>query len=371
LKILHIITSLGDGGAENTLYKICKYDKKHHHYVISLKKPKKYSFLLKKINIKVFHFNFSYLSIISFLKLGYLIYKINPNIIQTWLIHGDFIGGLAAKLFGFSNIIWNVRYSKLNSKKNLINILLIRILSFLSYLIPKKIIVVSQSAFENCKRLKFDVKNIIMIENGYDLSILKKDKTKKIIFQNKYNINKKKIPIIGNLARYDPMKDHKNLIISLSLIKKRNIDFLCILGGSNIDKKNSELTNMIREYQLTKNVKMIGKQKDISIMMNGIDIYVQSSCYGEGFPNVVAEAMAFQLPCIVTDVGDAKRIILDTGYSVPPNDPYKLSLALEKMIVEMSKKKWKIRCKLSRYRIKKHFGIDRMLNLYSKLWLSI
>ena len=36
MKIVHIITGLGDGGAEHTLYKICKYDKSNNHIIISL-----------------------------------------------------------------------------------------------------------------------------------------------------------------------------------------------------------------------------------------------------------------------------------------------------------------------------------------------
>ena len=73
MKILHIITSLGDGGAENTLYKICKYDNQNHHVVISLKQPKKYSYMLKKDRIKIYHLDMKYFSFFSFLKLIYLI----------------------------------------------------------------------------------------------------------------------------------------------------------------------------------------------------------------------------------------------------------------------------------------------------------
>ena len=66
MKILHIITGLGDGGAEHTLYKICKYDHKNKHIVISLKGEEKYFSLLNKIGIKVFCLNFKYYSIIKF-----------------------------------------------------------------------------------------------------------------------------------------------------------------------------------------------------------------------------------------------------------------------------------------------------------------
>ena len=60
MRILHIITSLGDGGAEHTLFKICKYDKRNKHIVISLKDQGKYFSLLKKNNTQVFCLNMNF-----------------------------------------------------------------------------------------------------------------------------------------------------------------------------------------------------------------------------------------------------------------------------------------------------------------------
>ena len=42
MKVIHIITGLGDGGAEHALFKICKYDVRNEHFVISLKDSEKY-----------------------------------------------------------------------------------------------------------------------------------------------------------------------------------------------------------------------------------------------------------------------------------------------------------------------------------------
>ena len=76
-----------------------------------------------------------------------LIKYLTGDVVQTLLIDGDLIGGLAAKLSGHKNIIWNVRYSNLEKKRgNIINILFLNILSKLSYVIPKIIITVSKSA---------------------------------------------------------------------------------------------------------------------------------------------------------------------------------------------------------------------------------
>jgi hypothetical protein len=154
VKIIHIITSLKAGGAEHTLYKICKHDSRNEHIVISLKKKGKYFTLLNKINIKVYCIDLKYYSLIKFFSLVNLIRLLRPNMVQTWLPHGDFIGGIAAKLAGINRIVWNIRYSKLERDVvTLRTIILIKILSKLSFIIPKIIIVVSKSALKNCKEI--------------------------------------------------------------------------------------------------------------------------------------------------------------------------------------------------------------------------
>ena len=62
-----------------------------------------------------------------------------------------------------------------------------------------------------------------------------------------------------------------------------------MLAGSNIDKNNYELVNQLKKLNLFNHVKLLGRQKNITKIMNTLDLYVQSSKYGEGFPNVVAE----------------------------------------------------------------------------------
>ena len=161
------------------------------------------------------------------------------------------------------------------------------------------------------------------------------------------------------------------MLKALSIIRSKNIDFLCILVGTNINKKNLTLMNEIKKLNLSNYVKLLDQNQDITSVMNGLDIFVQSSSYGEGFPNVVAEAMACGTPCIVTNVGDAAFIVDKTGWIVPPNNSLKLAKAIEQSLIELRKKNWNKRRHKARLNIKEKFEIDKMINSYNKVWNEV
>lgn len=369
MRIIHIITGLGDGGAEHTLYKICKYDSTNEHLVISLKDDGKYYYLLKKLGIRVFFLNFKLLSITKFFFLIKLIKSLKPQIVQTWLVHGDFIGGIAAYFAGVKKIVWNVRYSKIEiNKSKFITVFIIKILALLSFCIPKLIIIVSKKAKKIYQIIGYDKDKLKFIPNGYDLLMLKNNKLIKNVFKKKIKI-KKNIPLIGYVSRFDPLKDHLNLLQALSLVQLRNIDFFCVLVGTNI-RNNKLLTDKIKAFNLNKNIKLIDPVRNISNIMSSLDIHVQSSL-SEGFPNVVAEAMACKTPCIVTNVGDSSFIVGKNGWVVPPKNSIKLANAIVKALSEIRTKNWNKRRNLSRLRIKENFSIGKMIKSYNKIWIKV
>ena len=371
MKVVHIITGLGDGGAEHILFKVCKYDIANKHIVISLTGPGKYFSLLSKLGIKVYCLNIRFFSIHKFIFLIKLLRSLKPDIVQTWLVHADFLGSMAARLAGINNILWNVRYSNIEiGKAKLTTILIIKILSILSYVIPKFIVIVSKKAKKIYEIAGYNKRLFKFIPNGYDLSILKINKLQKTNFRKKIKI-KKNVPLIGNVARYDPQKDHLNLLNALSLIKEKNINFFCVFVGFNINQNNIDLISEIKRLKLYDHVKLLGQTDNVSQVMNGLDIHVLSSSYGEGFPNVVAESMACGTPCIVTDVGDSAFIVGKTGWVVPPKNSIKLAKAIEKALSEKGTIKWNKRCIKARLRVKEKFSIGKMIKLYNKVWNKV
>lgn len=142
------------------------------------------------------------------------------------------------------------------------------------------------------------------------------NKTKALDLRTQWNISQN-IPLIGMVARFDPQKDHRTLIKSLSFLKRSQKMFHCILVGSEMDVTNSDLLAWIKAEDVEENITLLGRRNDIPSVMNALDIHVLSSI-GEAFPNVLAEAMACGTPCVTTDVGDAALIVGDTGWIVMP-----------------------------------------------------
>lgn len=370
MKVLHVITCLGDGGAEGTLYRLISHCKNHEYYVVSLMGQGKYGPLLREQGVKVYSLNLPQgrVTISGLVKLYRLIKEVDPQIVQCWLYHADLIGGIVARIAGVRKIYWGIRHSNLSVgtvKKS--TIITAKLSALLSRLVPYKIICCSEEAVTAHINIGYVPKKFILIQNGYDLSLYTPLNLPDSRMKKQLNLPTD-IPLIGMVARFNPQKDHFNLITALANLKKEGIDFFCILIGVDVNDSNQQLKGWISKFSLDSNIMLLGSRNDIPIIMNTIDIHVLSSL-GEAFPNVLAEAMACGTPCVTTDVGDAAIIVGDTGWIVKPQEPQLLAEALSNAIKQLNDpESWSNRKVSARKRIVENFSIEKMVSSYNNAW---
>ena len=373
MQVLHIITGLGDGGAEALLYRMCKFDKEHNHIVISIMDEQKYGLLLKEIGVVVYTLSFpkGKIKFSGFFKLYRLIKQIKPDVVQTWLDHADMIGGIVARLAGIKNIVWGVHHTALvKGESKLSTIFISKINVFLSYFIPKKIIYCAQESKKAQEKIGYKKAKGVVVLNGYDTKGFTQDDSLSEEVRNDLSINADSF-LIGHVGRYDPQKDLSNLIDAFAFLNQKKLYFDAVIVGANLDNNNGDLVSKLNKNGLSKHVHLLGRRDDITAIMNGIDLFVLSS-KSEAFPNVLNEAMLCGTPCVTTDVGDAGKIVRDTGWVVRPKDSEALANAIIKASEEKESNKsiWLQRKTACRKRVVENFSLEKMVKEYKKVWLS-
>lgn len=372
-KVLHIITGLNDGGAEGVLARLCLNSTKVQHVVISLMDEGKYGPGLREGDITVHCLGMhpAKPSIFRFFRMIKLIRAERPDVVQTWMYHGDLLGGIAAKLAGVKKVFWGVRHSTLEKgKSKRSTILIARICAVLSGWLPEKIICCAHEAASVHAGIGYSSKKLEIIPNGYDLSRFRPDLDLRESLRAELNILPEEF-VIGLVARFDPQKDHENLLMALAYISK-DIPVRCLLVGTRVTSENSSLTQKIVELGVSDQVLLLGPRTDIPAIMNALDLHVLSSSYGEAFPNVIAEAMACGTPCVTTDVGDAKEIIGGTGLCCVPREPNALARLIVQMVGESKQapEEWKSRELACAERIIDQFSISSMVGAFEISWLN-
>ncbi|WP_242218914.1 glycosyltransferase family 4 protein [Shinella zoogloeoides] len=371
MKIVHIITGLKDGGAEATLYRLATYEHPgDHHLVVSLTDSGKYGSMLeaKGIPVKSLNMPKGRLTFGGLRQLWIILRQERPQIVQTWMFHANLIGGVVAKLIGGTEVYWGIHHTTLipgttGNSTRLVDWACAR----LSRYIPTKIIACGKKARDAHICRGYTAVKFTVIPNGYDVSFFCPDLLAREHVRRELSIAHDAY-VVGTVGRWDPQKDHANLIAAIRVVREQHPHLHLVLAGSDCDKNNSELQELLYAAALLDNVHLLGRRTDVPAVMNALDLHVLPS-YNEAFPNVVAEAMACGVPGIVTDVGDAKDIVGATGWVVPPREAQALANAITEALCEIrDTPNWILRKQQVRQRIEDNFSLQTMAENYYKSW---
>jgi glycosyltransferase involved in cell wall biosynthesis len=369
-KITFIITGLQTGGAETMLLKLCsKIDRSRFFLsVISLRDHGTIGQRIEDMRVPVYslYFHKNMIPIIAIYNFFKVVKDLQPDLIQGWMYHGN----LAASLFARNAIVcWGVRQSFYGlGKERQLTRWIMRIGKLLSRF-SNCIIYNSNTSARQHSEFGFLGKRSIVIPNGFDVDIMRPDKDSRLFFRNEFGLGDSAV-LIGKIARFHPMKDHRGFLKAAELLIREFPSVYFLLAGSGVSTGNTWLREIIDDLGLGDRVLLLGEREDVPKITAALDIATSSSAWGEGFANSVGEAMSCGVPCVVTDVGDSAWIVGETGRVVPPSDPNALAAAWKSLIILGPQGRSALGA-LARERVRNNFSLDSVAVQYENLYTSL
>lgn len=297
--------------------------------------------------------------ILSFLnRLMRLLRKERPAMLHSYLGVPNILATVLKPLLPGTRIVWGVRASNVDLSHY-------DWLSRLAYSLECRLARFADCIIANsCAGKRYAVGNgfpegkIVVIPNGINTEYFRFDHEGRGRVRAEWGIDEDKI-LVGLVARLDPMKDHPTFLDAASRIAREHHDvcFVCVGDGS--EDYVELVKQQAKTLGLSDRVIWAGARDNMPAVYSAMDI-VSSSSIGEGFSNTIAEAMACEVPCVVTDVGDSAFIVGDAGCVVKPGDGAALAAAIQKLS-DLPREERRTLGDACRARIVSEFGMDRLV----------
>ena len=372
LRVCHLITTLDVGGAELMLARLVERmdPARFRCTVISLVEPGQVGARLrdKGVGVTSLGLRRGRPAAGAVRRLVRQLREHRPDVLQTWLYHADLLGLVAGRLAGVPHVLWNVRSSDMAmGRYGLLSRLTLHACRFAARY-PDGIVVNSRAGYDHHRRLGYRARAWFLIPNGVDMECFRPDAAARARVRGELGIPPE-APLIGFVARVDPMKDHETFLRAAALLARRRPDVRFLLAGAGTEP-GGRVEALVREAALGPRLVRLGARDGMPGITAALDVAASVSRFGEGFPNVVAEALACGVPCVVTDVGDAARIVGEAGRVVPRADPYGLADACDDLIAAGPEAR-RAMGRRGREHVGRLYSLARAVGRYEDLYVSV
>jgi len=372
MRVLHIITGLGLGGAEMMLLKLLQASDRSttEHMVLVLTDLDVLAsdFRALDVSVQVLRISGLMSGLRGLWAASKLVIASKPDVVMTWLHHADLFGVMLKCLHPTVPLVWNLRCSKLSPEdlpKS--NIILVRLLARLSFA-PTVVVANAHVGMEEHIRVGYKPRRWLVLPNGFDTRKFFPDDLARKKVRDQLGLVESDF-VVGMVGRYHRMKGFDLFAKAADIAVQRSARLRFVLVGTDVSEENQELVNMFKVAGIRSRVLLLGQRRDIPVVMNGFDILANTST-SEGFPNVVGEAMSCGLPCVVTDVGDSGIVVGQSGVRIPAGDVETLARAWQDF-AEMKEGALSVMKASARQRILDMYDISVVARRYQELFESL
>ncbi len=224
-----------------------------------------------------------------------------PHIMHTYLSGFDLFANRAARNVGIPIIVSSRRELAVWQKRRHV-FLQRRANRYADHIVANSQAVADYAA----KRERNDPANYSVIRNGVDA-----DQYVSTVPRSQI-VARFKLPpktyIVGMVANFSPVKDHR-LFVDMAeriLKQRKDVHFLLIGTGKLVD----QMRNLIYRKRMEEHFTRIGTVGEVADLLSVVDVAVLTSKI-EGFPNAVMEAMSSRTPCVAAPVGGIPELIVN------------------------------------------------------------
>ncbi len=367
--VLHVTTGLNIGGAEIMLMRYLRHldHGRFHPSVVSLLKPGPIGVRLKEDGIAIasMEMEAGKLWPLKLGRLGAAVRSAKPDLLHGWMYHGNLVASLAAmSLKSPAPVIWSIHHSlhDIENEKPM-TARVIRMLARMSRH-TFAISYCSRVAADHHERYGFDTRRRVVIPNGVDTAEFAPDETAGARLRALIGIPADRL-IVGNFARFHPMKDQARLIDCAAALIRRGLDLQAVFIGEG--HENGDLARRAAKLGVSDRVSILAARSDIKDLAGGLDAFVMTSSWGESFSLAAAEAMACGVPAVVTDVGDCAWVVGDADLVARPNDTESITAAIYKVLTAPYDIRREIGLR-ARARIQEHFSMREYVRRHADIY---
>jgi glycosyltransferase involved in cell wall biosynthesis len=336
INVTWVTTGLGSGGAEMMLCALIAASDtaRFRHTVIALTAGGKYVAQLEGLGVGVASLDMKpgRPGLIALFKLARAVRRSAPDVLMGWMYHGN-LAALLGRWLAFRRIpvIAGVRQSLdslANEKRG--SAMVIRLLAKLSSRF-EAIVYNSQRSAGQHEALGYDKSKSVLIPNGVNTGAFAPSPDARSLIRAELGVPDGTL-LVGRIGRNHPMKDHATFLDAAGLVALEMPEVHFILAGTGMEPSDPGLARRAARTDLSGRVHLLGERHDLPQLTAALDVACSSSAFGEGFPNVIAEAMASAVPCVATDIGDSAFVLGPDGSIVPPRDARLLADALLRLL---------------------------------------